>query len=91
MLAHLDIHEMTLNLDEPDFETVATGMISIFPFFEYFKGTEGNLDWEEISKRIMELQKIHVSWVSELLFLVHLLHSRITDGRIVSHICTYAR
>jgi len=53
-LTCLHTYQMPLTLDEPDFETVANGMIDIFPSIRSCDGLVKI--WEEISKRIAEIQ-----------------------------------
>jgi len=56
MLPRLDVYKTPLTIDEVGFETVANGMIDIFPSLERCDGTEQNPDWEKLSERIVELR-----------------------------------
>ena len=51
----LDVHRMPLKLHESDFETVAKGMVDIFPSLTSCKGLERG--WDEISGKIKDLQE----------------------------------
>jgi hypothetical protein len=66
---------MPLTLDEPGFETVANGMIDIFPSL-IWRG-ESERGWEELSERIEELQKVCLGDAGEchLRFTLHTMHS----------------
>ena len=52
-LACLDVYEMPLSLDESGFETVANGMIDIFPSLTFCRGHEQG--WDELSREIANL------------------------------------
>jgi len=54
-LMSLDVDRMPLRLDESDLETVAKGMVDIFPSLKRCKGLERG--WDEISGQIKELQE----------------------------------
>ena len=54
-LTSLNVHDMPLSLDEPDLETVAKGMVDIFPSLTDCKGWEGS--WKELSRAIADLQR----------------------------------
>jgi len=54
-LISLDAHRMPLRLDESDLETVAKGMVDIFPSLTRYKGLERG--WDELSGKIKELQE----------------------------------
>jgi len=54
-LMSLDVRRMPLRLDESDFETVAKGMIDIFPSLTSCKGLDE--DWDELSGEIADLQE----------------------------------
>ena len=49
----LDVNDMTLPIEESDFETVANGMMDIFPELERCDG------WEEFSWQIAELREMY--------------------------------
>ena len=51
-LSCLDVYQMPLNLNAAGFETVANGMVDIFPSLEWCRALEGNLGWEELTDRI---------------------------------------
>lgn len=55
-LSCLDVSQIPLTLDEPGFETVANGMIDIFPDLESIAG--GGRAWARVSRRIAELREI---------------------------------
>ena len=55
-LSRLGVHLTPLTLDEPGVETVAHGMIDIFPSLKYFEGFADA--WEEISERITKLREM---------------------------------
>ena len=52
----LDVNRMPLRLDDSDLETVAKGMVNIFPSLTSFEGFERG--WDEISGKIEDLQKV---------------------------------
>ena len=54
-LPSLLVGDMPLALDEPDFETVASGMIDIFPSLWCCSGFERI--WDRVTERIVELQE----------------------------------
>ena len=54
-LRRLDVYRAPLTLDEPSFETVANGMIDIFPSLTRCDGL--GLSWNKLSSRIMDLQE----------------------------------
>ena len=54
-LTRLDVYRISLTLDEPGFETVANGMIDIFPSLTHCEGLDQS--WDELSDRIVELQE----------------------------------
>ena len=58
ILSHMDVHKTPLALDEPGFETVAKGMIDIFPSLQSCEGTVQNLDWGKVSEKITELRGV---------------------------------
>ena len=51
-LMDFDAHSMPLLLDEPDFETVVSGMVNIFPSLYKCSGAETG--WEELSMKISQ-------------------------------------
>jgi len=51
----LEVFETPLTLDEPSLEIVANGMVDTFPSLGCCKGSE---EWQDLSKRIKELQKL---------------------------------
>ena len=53
-LTWLNAYQTPLTLDEPGFETVANGMVSIFPCLGCCEGVEEI--WDEISEKIVEIQ-----------------------------------
>ena len=55
LLMSLDVHRIPLKLHESDFETVAKGMVDIFPSLTSCKGLERG--WGEISGKIEDLQE----------------------------------
>ena len=55
-LSRLDVYRMPLILEESSFETVANGMLDIFPSLEGCDGLERT--WDVLSTRIVQLQKI---------------------------------
>lgn len=55
-LRDLDVYRTPLTLSESDLETVANGVVDIFPSLEYCEGCDEA--WDEISERIAELQKM---------------------------------
>ena len=57
-LSCLEVYRIPLTLDESGFETVVDVMINLFPSLERCKGAPGNLDWEEISRRITGSREI---------------------------------
>ena len=58
-LLHLKVSQTPLALDEPDFETVANGMLDIFPSLIRCEGHRKV--WYDISGRINELQKMRTT------------------------------
>ena len=52
-LTFLGVHMTPLSLDESDFETVAKGMVDIFPYLTYCDGWDTN--WIELSEVIADL------------------------------------
>lgn len=52
----LGVYQTPLTLDEPGFETVAKGMINIFPSLRRCDGLESS--WDKVSWRLVELQKL---------------------------------
>ena len=50
----LDVWMLLLALDEPGYETVANGMIDIFPSLESCDAMVYNFDWIRVSERIAE-------------------------------------
>jgi len=54
-LTCLDVYRTPLRLDESDLETVAKGMVNIFPSLTSCEGFERS--WDEISGKIEDLQK----------------------------------
>lgn len=55
LLTSLDVYRIPLTLDEACVETVAKGMIDIFPSLTYCEGVEQG--WDEVSRRIVDLQE----------------------------------
>jgi len=56
VLTHLDTYQIPLALDEPGFETVANGMVGIFPSLKCCAGIEEI--WDKVSERIVETQEV---------------------------------
>jgi len=54
-LIFLDAYEMPLSLQESDFETVAKGVVDIFPSLTYCGGFEEG--WDELSRKIADFQE----------------------------------
>ena len=54
-LMFLDAHRMPLRVDESDLETVAKGMVDIFPSLTSCKGVEQG--WDELSGKIKDLRE----------------------------------
>jgi len=76
-LSCLEVSRAPLALDKPGFETVANGMVDIFPSIERCKGFEGA--WDDVSGRISKLRALNMLWVSVCFRLpLHLTHSRAT-------------
>ena len=57
-LSCLDVYHMPLILNEPGLETLAHGMIDIFPSLERCEGL--NHVWNDVSRRITKLQRIRM-------------------------------
>jgi len=55
-LARLGVYHLPLALDEPGFETVAHGMIDIFPSLDHCAGRAGN--WGKLSDKIVKVQDL---------------------------------
>ena len=55
-LTCLDVYGIPLTLDDPSFETVASGMIDIFPALGYCQVVARSTSWRELSERLRELQ-----------------------------------
>jgi hypothetical protein len=54
-LSYLDVGQIPLTLDEPDFGIVANGMINIFPSLDWCDGSQV---WYKLSERIEDLRKV---------------------------------
>jgi len=54
-LSCLNVYRMSLILDDPGFETVANGMIGIFPALGYCLEIVRGTGWRELSERLKEL------------------------------------
>ena len=57
-LTHLGVWKTPLTLDDPDFETVANGMVDIFPSLQSCSGAEGV--WRKLNLRIAGLRAIRI-------------------------------
>ena len=55
-LSQLSVYRIPLNLEEPDLETVAKGMIDIFPSLELCEGM--GRTWYVLSERVKKLQRM---------------------------------